>query len=47
MKQVNSRTGAKVAHHERYEWLFVSLGTLSLGLCAEWLMLFGEAVWRW
>jgi hypothetical protein len=28
-----------------YQWLFVSLSMLTLGLCAQWLLLFGDLPW--
>jgi hypothetical protein len=38
---------AKSSLRMRYEWLFFSLSTLSLGLCAEWLLHLGGATWHW
>jgi hypothetical protein len=37
---------AKTDTHNRYQWLFVSLSTLTLGLCAQWLLLFGGMPWQ-
>lgn len=38
------RTVATVRN--RYEWLLPSLSVLALGLCAQWLMLFGGLPWQ-
>ena len=36
---------ATTASHNRYEWLLLSTGLISLGACAQWLLLFGELPW--
>lgn len=36
---------ATKTRNNRYEWMLLSTGLVSLGACAQWLLLFGELPW--